>query len=68
MVSHGFPLAASFYNTVITMEEIGIAEKEGGLPVCDIFILKIFCQLLKLPPSIWVNRCSCTRLRVVKQN
>ena len=45
MVSHVFLLAASFSNTVNTME---IVESEGGWPVFDTDIPNtFFCQLLK---------------------
>ena len=42
MVSHVFPLAALFSNTVNTMERNGstVTETEGGLPVFDTDILR----------------------------
>ena len=46
MLSHVFPLAASFSNTVNTLKKIGITEKEEGLPVLDTGHSKHFCFLL----------------------
>ena len=42
MVSHVFPLAASFSNTVNTMDKNGKVEKEGELPIFDTDILTFF--------------------------
>ena len=56
MVSHVFPVAASFSNIVNTLwKEIKIAEKERCLPVLDTDVVNFFfplfffffCQLLK---------------------
>ena len=59
MLSHVYPLATSFSDTVNIMEGMEIVEMEGGLSVFEINILIFFfCQLLKLPP---VSYCPAHR-------
>ena len=47
-----FSLCLHHFLTLSTLwTEMGIVEKEGGLPVFDTDNLKFFCQMLKLLPG-----------------